>query len=150
MNQSPGISFKAIVIGALTDVGGSMVTGIVAAAILGISLARQGVPESDVEARLIESAQSPAVLIGILVVGLGFSFLGGFIAGRIAKSGQVIHAGMAGAVAVFLGLLLLGRPDITDEVSAGIVESLPVWFDALSYLLVVPTAMLGGYVAKQQ
>ncbi|MFQ5946918.1 MAG: hypothetical protein ACE5NC_11855 [Anaerolineae bacterium] len=136
MNQSPGISFKAILIGALADVGGSIVTGIVAAAILGISLARQGVPESDIEARLIQTLQNPAVLVGILVVGLGFDFLGGFIAGRIAKRGEVMHAGMAGVLALLLALLLFG-------------SDTPMWFNAVAFLLIVPTSMLGGQAAKQ-
>lgn len=129
MTENRRISIKALLLGALTDIGGSLVVGSVFGLLIGIVLAVLGVPQNRMDAHL----QGLAVLIPSLVIGFGFTVLGGFVAGRVSKSYEVMHGGIVGCIGIVFGLFFWA--------------SLPLWYNIASLLGVVPCGMLGGRIA---
>ncbi len=138
MNNSRKINLKAILIGFFVDIGGTTLASFVYALIMGIILAVQGVPPTEIEAKM---AQGPAVYLSSLVIGFVFTFLGGYVAGRIAKTAEVLHGGMVGVIGVLLGLALYTPLNFS---------AYPVGFTMVGFALAIPLALLGGYVAKSK
>jgi len=132
MTDKGGIRIKAIVLGFVTDLGGSLVVGIGYGVVLGISMAVKGIPPEEIATLL----QGPITLIPGLVFGFGFTLLGGYVAGRIAKHSEILHGGIVGLIGILLGVLFCG--------------SLPLWYNIISFAGVVPVGMLGGYFANRQ
>jgi hypothetical protein len=132
MTDNRGINIKALVLGVLTDVGGSLIVGSALAVIISIILVAQGVPENKLDAHL----QGPIILVLSLIIGFGFTILGGFVAGRVSRKSEMMHGGIVGFIGLFFGLLFWA--------------SLPLWYNVLSLLAVVPLGMLGGRLAVGQ
>src|SRR5438874_536960 len=84
-NNPKGISLKAVLLGALVDIAGTCVLALGAGMVIGVVLLSQGTPPNQLENRANEFAQEPAVLLGSLGLGMVFTVLGGYVAGRIAK-----------------------------------------------------------------
>ncbi len=126
MNNAPKISTKAISIGVLVDIGGSFVFAIIMYGLLAV----QGIPVTEIEHEL------NSLLSVTVIIGFALTFLGGFVSARIAKSAEIIHAGIVGAIGVLFGLLFWG--------------SNALWLNMISLLLTIPVAMLGGYAAKSR
>ena len=129
MSENRRISVKALAFGVLTDIGGSLIVGAAFGLISAIELVAQGVPENELPARL----ESPIVLVPLLVIGFGFTLLGGFVAGRTSKRAEVTHGGLVGLIGLVFGLLLSA--------------SLPSWYAIASFVGVVPFGMMGGRLA---
>jgi hypothetical protein len=129
MTDRRGISIKALALGVATDIAGSAIGAAALGVILGGVLVAQGVPEDELAGRL----QGPMVLISGLLIGFGFTMLGGFVAGRVSRTSPVVHGGLVGLVAIVLGL-----PFWTWS---------PLWVNVLCLLGLVPFGMLGGYAA---
>ena len=130
MTDNRRINIKAVGLGVLTDVGGSLVLGLMFGVVMVVALAVQGVPQNGVSVRL----QEPIFLIPGMIFGFGFTLLGGFVAGRIAKQKQVLHGAIVGAIS-----LLFGLPFWT---------SIPMWYNLLALAGGIPLGMLGGYIAR--
>ena len=126
MKNAPKINTKAILIGVLVDIGGPFLWGI----ILYVLFAIQGIPATEMEYELT------SLLPLSVIIGVGLTFLAGFMSARIAKSAEILHAGIVGAIDVLFVLLFWA--------------SSPLWCNILSLLLAIPAAMLGGYVAKSK
>jgi hypothetical protein len=71
-----------------------------------------------------------------LLLGLAFTMLGGFVAGRISARSERLHGTIVGSVSLVLTLLLW-------PLSA----SVPPWHAAVALLGAVPLGLLGGYLA---
>jgi hypothetical protein len=113
------VRVKAIVLGALVDIVGSVVAGGI---LLGVwrSHGGSGLPR-----------------IGLQdAVGLAFSFLGGLVAARVARRREFLHA-----VASALPCLLLGLAVPAETVTS------PLWHQVLSHAG-IPFALLGGYCGR--
>ena len=132
MTENKRIRIKAVVLGCLTDLSGSLAVGLVYGVVLGISMAVKGIPQEEIGTRL----QGLIVLIPSFFIGFGFTLLGGFVAGRIAKHSESLHGGIVGAIGILLGFLFYG--------------SFPLWYNIISFAGVVPAGMAGGYLAKQR
>jgi hypothetical protein len=87
-------------------------------------------------------AASPEFLIGFFVLGTACTVLGGFVAGSRAGREHVRHGAWVGIVNIVLGLVLLAIPQPDSE--------MPGWLDALGFVVVVPAAALGGYLALRR
>jgi len=74
-----------------------------------------------------------------MVIGLGCDFLGGFVAGRTAKTSEVMHGGIIGGIFILLSLALFVPLNLGD---------FPLWSNLIGFLLTIPFGMLGGYVSK--
>jgi len=110
---APGSPIKAVALGMLTDIGGSIVVGGVLSIVYGIVLAQQGLtPEQAMDAIKNAPILSPFGLIST-AMGLGFSFLGGYVCARIAKRSELRLGAVMAVLNTVLGLLLSG-----DQTSA--------------------------------
>jgi len=123
------LSIKALALGALTDLGGSLLYGGILGVAFGIYFGMQNLPENEIIIRL----QGLGFLIPSLLIGLGFNALGGYVAGRIAKAHQVLHGGLVS------GLSLLIAPFFWS--------STPLWYGIAGVLACIPCGMLGGRFA---
>jgi len=116
------INIKALALGTLADIGGTLIVGIG-----GIALVAQGVPQNQLATRV-----GSAMFLGfLLIVGLGFTLLGGFVAGRVSKNSEVMHGGLVGLIGLLIGLFYWE-------------SSPPLWYTITSLLGVVPFGMVGG------
>ena len=125
--------WKAAVLGAATDLGGSALAGAVLV-FFSVLTASGGGDTKEVLERL---GQSWPFLLISMVVGGGFTVLGGYVAGRVARHSFLTHALAAGGLSLALGILLFGSD---DGPYAGIVAF-------VGYGLHLPLAMLGGWLA---
>lgn len=138
MNDSHNISIKAIVVGFLVDIGGTFLANIAYGLIMGIILAAQGLTPAEIETTM---AEGPAVYLTNLIIGFIFTFVGGYVAGRIAKTAEVFHGGMVGILGILLGLVLY------KPLNMG---AYPQWYIVLGFATAIPIALLGGYAAKSK
>ena len=130
MGDNRRVNIKALVLGVLTDFGGSLLVGAVSGAIVGIILSFKGTPQNEMDAYL----NGPIVLIAVVVIGWGFTILGGFIAGRVAKRREILHGGIVGFIGILLCLLFWA--------------STPLSLNVISLICIVPCGMFGGHIAK--
>lgn len=104
----PGSPVKAIVLGMLVDIGGTVVVGSVFSIVYAIVLAQQGMNQEQV----MEAMQDAPILsaYGLIstALGLGFSVLGGYVCARIVKRSELRTAAIMAAISTVLGLLLSG------------------------------------------
>ena len=122
------INRKAVLLGILVDIVGSFTLGLLVIMILlGIYYASQGIPVDEMETYMKNDIAS---LFLTITVGLYFTFLGGFVAGRVAKSDEVLNASMVGIAGVLLVLVFW------NESTPGI--------NLIGLTFTIPVAMLGG------
>ena len=88
---------------------------------------------SEIDADLREGI---GFLSAALVIDFGCFSAAGFVAAHIARRAELLHAGIVGVIGALLSFL----------VSAG----LPLWFNVVSIFLVIPSSVLGAYVAKKK
>ena len=142
MEKEKKISIKAIVVGLITDIGGSLITGIIVGIIFGViisaSQVKQGVPPAELRNVDYEGIlrANPVFYPLSVMVALGFTFLGGWVTGRIAKTKEILNATIMGLLSLVIGLLFLES-----------MKADPLWYKLVAYGLTVPAAMVGGYVA---
>jgi len=108
------LSLRGVLFGAFVDIFGSTLCG----------------------AFLSSTGQAPPPGLQELALGLAFTFLGGYAAGRVAARAKTLNGSLAGAVSALLTVPLLFS------------SSLPVWFAAVSIVGSVPAAAAGGYIAS--
>ncbi len=126
MRENGGISIKALALGALTDIGGSLIFGFALGLIVIVVWLAQGIPLNQLAGR----EKDPILVVPVLIAGWGFTLLGGFVAGRVAKKSEVMHGGLVGLIAVLTGICFWG--------------STPLWYGIVSLLGVIPFGMAGG------
>lgn len=125
------ISFKAILIGSLVDIVGSIFIGISIMIAVGLATAIQGV-------NYLDFIRSFEMRIIVFFIGTLITILSGYVAGRISKFKEVKHALFVGIISEVMGIIdLISGP-----------STLPSWYIISSIVVVIPAAMLGGYWAK--
>jgi peptidoglycan/LPS O-acetylase OafA/YrhL len=127
------ISIKAVLLGILTDVGGSLAVSFMLGIILAVYMVFKHIPSDEAENLLY----GMGVMIPGSIIGFGFTCLGGYIAGRIAKQAQVLHGALVGLASLVVGILALVLSS----------HSYPTWLTIFSFVSPVPGAMAGGYLA---
>jgi hypothetical protein len=123
------LSIKGLFWGLLTDVLGTLFAGLIFGMLLGVYLVMQGVSESELSDRLT----GLIVFIPSLFLGLGFTVLGGYVAGRVSKNHQVLHGGIVGALGILFAFIYWSYS--------------PLWYNIISVIAIIPAGMLGGYIA---
>jgi hypothetical protein len=122
------LRFKAILFGFLADTIGTLAI----ATILILAMAAAGLSADDITARMHGSSG----LLLMLIFGLGFTFIGGYVAGRTAGQAEILH----GVVVALIGLVL----------SLFFREAgLPLWYETVSFAAMIPMGMAGGYFARE-
>jgi uncharacterized membrane protein len=134
----PSISIKAIVVGAVIDIGGSMLVGGLFVFVYMLVLASQNVPQEELQRRVLADQD---YYIVSLVLGLAFMAVGAFVAARMARAREMAHALWVGLVAVAVSVPL---------VAAGDTSAYPSWYMPVSFALTIPAALVGGYIARRR
>jgi putative membrane protein (TIGR04086 family) len=97
--------------------------------ILGIALGIMDITEYEINTQI--------KTITNIILALGFTFLGGYIAGRIAKHSEVLHGGLVGAVGIIIGFIII------------VAMSSPIrWPEIVCFVGIIPIGMGGGCVAR--
>lgn len=136
MKIAPFVNIKAIFIGFVSDFVASTIFGIALSFFMAVVLAMKGYKNAKLETQLIGLLDGTTYRILSLIVGLGFTMMGGYLAGRIAKSGEYFHSGAVGLLNVFFGLFFIGMYF--------------TWYSVIAFLLVFPAAIIGGDMARKK
>ena len=128
MLQIRDLRFKAIVWGVLVDTVGTLVVALA----LFQALAAAGMSEADIIARM----HGVSGLLLMLILGLGFTLIGGYVAGRTAGRLEILHGAIVAGIGMVLGLFFRE-------------PGLPLWYEAISFAAMVPIGMAGGYIARE-
>ena len=123
------ISFKAVIVGAIVDNAGTLLL----MTLLAAALVSTGLSEDAVMSRMRSTS---GLLLG-LIVGLSFTVLGGFFAGRIAGRAEVFNGALVAIVGMILSMIF--RESGT-----------PLWFDIAGFAGMLPAGMAGGYLAQKR
>lgn len=135
-----GVRIRPIVAGVIVDYVSTAVLGTLYLIVFSI---KEGVENGDLSEEAIKKLlASPEHLLILGIIGVLCTVLGGYISGRLAKDVEVKHGTLVGLVSLVLVAL--------QEVM--LVESSPVpqWYEVVGYLVTVPAAALGGYLAQRQ
>lgn len=120
------ISLKAVIVGAVADnVGTLLIMSFLAAALVSNGLS----PEE-----AMERLRSTSGLLLGFILGMGFTVLGGYIAGWMAKRSEVLH----GACVAMVGMVL----------ALALHDDVPKWYDIAGILAMIPAGMTGGRLAR--
>jgi hypothetical protein len=117
--SKPGSAFKAVAMGLLVDIGGSLIGTIIIAVLYGIALAAAGVKREDIAAAMQPTATDSWFFYASTLLGLGFSVLGGYVCARIARRSEVKLGAILAALSASAGLAFAG-----DAVQLGTLLSL--------------------------
>ena len=75
-------------------------------------------------------------LLWSLVAGTLTTVLGGYIAASFGKLAPYKNSAIIALIGVVLGVLLAGEE--------------PLWFDVIGFIIVIPAALLGGYIVARK
>ncbi|WP_133684310.1 hypothetical protein [Paludibacterium purpuratum] len=75
-----------------------------------------------------------------LVVGVMLDIFGGYTAAKFNNDRHVLAGMLSALPCLFIGLLNILNP---------LPNHIPVWFVIMSWLVVIPAGMLGGFLAKR-
>lgn len=130
------VNIKGVALGVLADIGGSVLASILLLSwFVGDAIAPD-LPPEEAERIMQRLAQDGAFLILNLLLGLAFTGLGGYVAARVAGRERYLNAGLVGVISLALGVLFGGQA--------------PLWFEVAGFLLILPAALYGGYLADRQ
>jgi hypothetical protein len=101
-----GSAVKAVVLGALVDLGGSIVASIVFFALYGVYLGATGTQAEELQSTMSSMNGNSPMGILMNIVGCLFSVLGGYVCARIAKHSEYRLGAILAAISVVLGLLV--------------------------------------------
>ena len=105
-----GSPLKAIVLGSLTDIGGSLLSSAILLFIYGIVLGAQGMAPEEIAGLGAISRDSWVYYLDMLI-GLGFSVLGGYVCARIVRRGEYKYGAIQAALSALLGALAGFNPE---------------------------------------
>lgn len=136
MKKSGLINIKAITAGFVADFVASTLFSIALSLLAVFIIAGKGYEGDDLERMLHSVMNDVPYRTFSLVAGLGFTLLGGYIAGRLARGGEIFHSGVVGVLNIIFGLFFINRHF--------------TWYYAVAFVLVLPAALIGGNLAKQR
>ncbi len=123
-----GLKFTSILFGFLVDTIGTLLVS----SLLATLLASKGLSEDEILSRL----HSVSGLLLMLIIGTGFTVLGGYAAGRTARQAELLNGAAVAAAGMVLGLFFR---------DAG----LPPWYEVVSFAASIPAGLWGGYLARE-
>lgn len=135
-----GLKVRPIVIGVVVDYVSTLICQLVYVSVL---LGEEIFNEENLSEESINKVlTSPEHLLIFGLIGTLCVVLGGYVAGRVAKSAEVKHGAFVALVSLILATL--------EQVISGVAVPLPQWYQAAGYIISVPAGALGGYIAQSQ
>ncbi|MEC8811978.1 MAG: hypothetical protein VXY23_11750 [Pseudomonadota bacterium] len=134
VQEVKGSSIKAILSGLAVDVGGSILAGIIYAALYGYYLASTGIPLSEIGQILENSDFTSPFGIGGAVLGFVFTFLGGYVCAKKSVTNVYRDVSILCLLTVSFGWVVGQYVDVVQHLILSV-------FTAAS-------AFFGGYVGK--
>ncbi|MEK6620811.1 MAG: hypothetical protein AABZ26_07560 [Chloroflexota bacterium] len=126
-----GLDVRAVLVGSLVDISGSIVVG---GAILAFAGAVMGATSPEQLSAAFDGSTGLQALS--LVLGLAFVSLGAYVAARVARTAERLHAFAVGIISTTVGFAFVFAAP----------ESSPFWYQAVSLILTIPAAFAGGEV----
>lgn len=106
LDAAKGSGAKAVVIGLLVDLGGTILASIVLMAIYAFDVAASGVSEDELMAAISNVPHDSWVTSVGIVIGCLFSVLGGYLCARIARHSEYKFGHIVSGISVLIGLLV--------------------------------------------
>ncbi len=135
--KSPTWRGRAILVGWLVDMAFSFSVSIVLGIVIGVTLVAQGVDPNQLQDAL-------EGMVGVHLAGQAIGFLGtllgAYCAARMGKTRPLFHALGVGVASFLTALVILPC----------FPEAQPLWASIIGMLLVLPAALLGGYLRLGQ
>jgi len=133
-SAATALNLRAVWTGATVDIAGSLVMSTIVgiAAITGMLVRGESA-----ETIVADLPASQALLIFVAAGGLLMSLAGGYVAANIANAGHLRHALWAGLLSTLLNIAMVWL----------VGDSGPFWLTGTTMLLIVPCAILGGWLA---
>ena len=120
-NLAPGSPVKAVFVGAVVDIGATIVGGTVLSIAFAMALAASGASAEESAAQMLrQSGWTPLTLLAT-AIGAAASALGGYTCARIAKRDEARLGWILAGVSVLLGLVFAGSEAafVIDQVLVG-------------------------------
>jgi hypothetical protein len=136
-----GLVPSAILLGAIVDHLATVIVSIALVAALGpeeVFSEDEGVSDAAFDALAIE----PEFLLWSMVLGLGCTVLGAYVGATRAGKSHVRHGGWVAVASAALGLVFMLVP------AEGPGSALPLWYEAIGWLLLLPAGLLGGALSR--
>jgi len=92
----PGSPVKAVVLGVVVDIGGTLVTSLMLGIAYGVSLAASGATQEEIAQIGANIPPDSWVVIVGTVLGCGFSVAGGYVCARIVKQAEYRYGAISG------------------------------------------------------
>jgi uncharacterized membrane protein len=132
----PGSPLKAVAVATVVNIVGSLLAGLVIGIAAGIYFAAVGYSDEQISGAL---TRNDGVMMVYFGAGMFFSLLAGYLCARIANAHEYRYAMITGIIGVAIGELLFAM----DPASR---SALPGWYLYASYLLYLPTVLLGAFL----
>jgi len=136
-NTAPGSAIKAVALGLMTDVGGSMVSSLLFFMVYGAYLGVTGGTEEDLMSMARSNGVDSPMALALSMVGCMFSVLGGYICARIAKHAEYRLGAILAVCSVVSGWLLAGDSEANPAMTG------------LFSLLTVASVMTGAHLGAR-
>ena len=118
---APGSPVKAVLVGAVVDIGATIASGTVLSIVFAMVLAGTGASAEEFSAQLLrQSGWTPLTLLAT-ACGAAASALGGYVCARIAKRDEARLGWILAGISVLLGLVFAGSEAafVIDQVLVG-------------------------------
>jgi len=135
--KSGGFRISALCAGMLVDIGGTCLATLLVAGVLAFGMASGANGVEEVGEALAAVFEGSQFMIGMTLVGCGFTVLGACMAARLAP-----HAPMQHALSLGLASLLIALWADPELFTSG-------FRDAVLALLTLPAAWLGGLLVRR-
>lgn len=134
--SAPRSPLKAVLIGSLTDLGGSLGAGQILILVYGVWLASEGMSLAEMEEAMTHVDPGSGIALAGNVVGTLCSWLGGYVCARLAPAPELKWAGVVAAISAAAGLAL--------------GQDYPALLSALLSLFSAAAVMVGGWMGMRR
>ncbi|HKO87548.1 MAG TPA: hypothetical protein VJU83_03415 [Burkholderiales bacterium] len=104
--KPPGSAIKAVLVGLVVDIGGTMLVGIVISIVYSIYWASTGMSQTQIEAAFEDVGIGSSIFIVGTVFGTLMSILGGFVCARISRRKDYKLGFVLATISVIIALLV--------------------------------------------
>ncbi len=127
---------KAILVGFLADIVGTVVASFLFAVVVGIII-------KSLEIKSDNEIIHNITMVYSMLIACFFSGVGGYVAGKVAKRDEILNALSARLAGIIFSVFLVYK-------YPSLISSYPKWYSFLSFVLVLPAAYLGGVLARKK